>query len=103
MFNIVYVFSLEFLYCCCVFYFICKVDCYVQVVNEFVEYDLFWKGDDVDIVFFKVVIQQLQIFMFKYGVEVVVCLCLFNGFVLVYMMFLGSVEIEFDGCKVCIL
>src|SRR5450830_1061455 len=79
-----------------------KVDCHAQVANELSEHDLFWKGDDVDTVLFKAAIQQLQIFMLKYGAEVIVRPRLFNGFALVHMTLSGTAEIESDGQKVCI-
>ncbi|MFL9925367.1 AraC family transcriptional regulator [Herbaspirillum lusitanum] len=79
-----------------------KVDCHAQVANELSEHDLFWKGDDVDTVLFKAAIQQLQIFMLKYGAEVVVRPRLFDGFALVHMTLSGTAEIEADGQKVCI-
>jgi AraC-like DNA-binding protein len=79
-----------------------KVDCHAQVANELSEHDLFWKGDDVDTVLFKAGIHQLQIFMLKYGAEVVVKPKLFDGFVLVHMTLSGIAEIDTDGQKVCI-
>eukprot|EP01037_Dinobryon_pediforme_P020315 gene20316-20906_t len=69
---------------------------------ELSEHDLFWKGDDVDTVLFKAAIRKLQIFMLKYGAEVVVKPRLFDGFVLVHMTLSGTAEIEADGQKVCI-
>lgn len=79
-----------------------KVDCHAQVANELSEHDLFWKGDDVDTVLFKAAIKQLQIFMLKYGAEVIVRPRLFDGFALVHMTLSGTAEIEADGQKVCI-
>jgi len=79
-----------------------KVDCHAQVANELSEHDLFWKGDDVDTVLFKAAIRQLQIFMLKYGAEVIVRPRLFDGFALVHMTLSGTAEIEADGQKVCI-
>ena len=79
-----------------------KVDCHAQVANELSEHDLFWKGNDVDTVLFKAAIQQLQIFMLKYGAEVIVRPRLFDGFALVHMTLSGMAEIEADGQKVCI-
>ncbi|WP_284076675.1 AraC family transcriptional regulator [Herbaspirillum aquaticum] len=102
MLNTVHALSLEPLYRRRVFQSTRKVDCHAQVANELSEHDLFWKGDDVDTVLFKAAIQQLQIFMLKYGAEVVVRPRLFNGFALVHMTLSGSAEIESDGRKVCI-
>jgi len=79
-----------------------KVDCHAQVANELSEHDLFWKGDDVDTVLFKATIRQLQIFVLKYGAEVVVKPRVFDGFALVHMTLSGTAEIEADGQKVCI-
>ena len=79
-----------------------KVDCNAQVANELSEHDLFWKGDDVDTVLFKATIRQLQIFVLKYGAEVVVKPRVFDGFALVHMTLSGTAEIEADGQKVCI-
>lgn len=79
-----------------------KVDCHAQVASELTEHDLFWMGDDVDTVLFKAVIKQLQIFMLRYGAEVIVRPRTFNGFVLVHMTLSGIAEIEADGQKVCI-
>ncbi|QDD65973.1 AraC family transcriptional regulator [Herbaspirillum seropedicae] len=102
MLNTVHALSLEPLYRRRVFQSSRKVDCHAQVANELSEHDLFWKGDDVDTVLFKAAIQQLQIFMLKYGAEVIVRPRLFNGFALVHMTLSGSAEIESDGRKVCI-
>lgn len=79
-----------------------KVDSHAQVANELSEHDLFWKGDNVDTVLFKAPIERLQIFMLKYGAEVVVRPRLFNGFALVHVTLSGVAEIEADGRKVCI-
>ena len=102
MLNTVHALSLEPLYRRRVFQSTRKVDCHAQVANELSEHDLFWKGDDVDTVLFKAAIQQLQIFMLKYGAEVIVRPRLFNGFALVHMTLSGTAEIESDGQKVCI-
>ncbi|UIN20454.1 AraC family transcriptional regulator [Herbaspirillum frisingense] len=102
MLNTVHALSLEPLYRRRVFQSTRKVDCHAQVANELSEHDLFWKGDDVDTVLFKAAIQQLQIFMLKYGAEVIVRPRLFNGFALVHMTLSGMAEIESDGQKVCI-
>jgi AraC-like DNA-binding protein len=79
-----------------------KVDCHAQVAKELSEHDLFWKGDDVDTVLFKAAIRQLQIYLLRYGAEVIVRPRLFDGFALVHMTLSGTVEIEADGQKVCI-
>jgi len=79
-----------------------KVDCHAQVARELSEHDLFWKGDDVDTVLFKAEIRQLQIYLLRYGAEVIVRPRLFEGFALVHMTLSGTVEIEADGQKVCI-
>jgi AraC-like DNA-binding protein len=80
-----------------------KVDSHAQVANELSDHDLFWKGNDVDTVLFKAPIERLQIFMLKYGAEVVVRPNLFNGFALVHVTLSGIAEIEADGRKVCIV
>ncbi|AIY39308.1 Putative transcriptional regulator [Collimonas arenae] len=77
-----------------------KVDCHVQVARELSAHDLYWKGDNVDTALFKATIRQLQIFMLKYGAEVVVRPTLFQGFVLVHMTLSGVAEIEADGQKI---
>ncbi|NQE49391.1 AraC family transcriptional regulator [Herbaspirillum rubrisubalbicans] len=102
MLNTAHALSLEPLYRRRVFQSTRKVDCHAQVANELSEHDLFWKGDNVDTVLFKAAIQQLQIFMLKYGAEVIVRPRLFNGFALVHMTLSGNAEIESDGQKVCI-
>ena len=79
-----------------------KVDCHAQVARELSEHDLFWKGDDVDTVLFKAAIRQLQIYLLRYGAEVIVRPRLFDGFALVHMTLSGTSEIEADGQKVCI-
>ncbi|HWX02930.1 AraC family transcriptional regulator [Collimonas sp.] len=79
-----------------------KVDCHVQVAKELSAHDLYWKGDNVDTILFKATIRKLQVFMLKYGAEVVVRPKLFDGFVLVHMTLSGIAEIESDGQKVCI-
>ncbi|MEO6917673.1 MAG: AraC family transcriptional regulator [Collimonas sp.] len=79
-----------------------KVDCHVQVARELSAHDLYWKGDNVDTVLFKATIRQMQVFMLKYGAEVVVRPKLFDGFVLVHMTLNGIAEIESDGQKICI-
>lgn len=79
-----------------------KVDCHIQVARELSAHDLYWKGDDVDTILFKATIRKLQIFMLKYGAEVIVRPKLFDGFVLVHMTLSGIAEIESDGQKVCI-
>ena len=77
-----------------------KVDCHVQVARELSAHDLYWKGDAVDTILCKASIRQLQVFMLKYGAEVVVRPRLFEGFVLVHMTLSGIAEIEADGQKV---
>ena len=77
-----------------------KVDCHAQVARELSEHDLFWKGDDVDTVLFKATIRQLQIYLLRYGAEVIVRPRLFDGFALVHMTLSGTAEIEADGQKV---
>ncbi len=77
-----------------------KVDCHVQVARELSAHDLHWKGDAVDTILCKASIRQLQVFMLKYGAEVVVRPRLFEGFVLVHMTLSGIAEIEADGQKV---
>lgn len=77
-----------------------KVDCHAQVARELSAHDLYWKGDAVDTVLFKATVRQLQVFMLKYGAEVVVRPKLFEGFVLVHMTLSGIAEIEADGQKV---
>ncbi|WP_211443174.1 AraC family transcriptional regulator [Collimonas humicola] len=77
-----------------------KVDCHAQVARELAVHDLYWKGDAVDTVLCKATIMQLQVFMLKYGAEVVVRPRLFEGFVLVHMTLSGIAEIEADGQKV---
>lgn len=77
-----------------------KVDCHAQVARELSAHDLYWKGDAVDTVLCKASIRQLQVFMLKYGAEVVVRPKLFEGFVLVHMTLSGIAEIEADGQKV---
>ncbi|WP_211463355.1 AraC family transcriptional regulator [Collimonas silvisoli] len=77
-----------------------KVDCHAQVAQELSAHDLHWKGDAVDTVLFKATIRQLQVFMLKYGAEVVVRPQLFEGFVLVHMTLSGIAEIEADGQKI---
>ena len=79
-----------------------KVDCHAQVAKELSEHDLFWKGDDVDTVLFKASIRRLQIYLLRYGAEVIVRPRLFDGFSLVHMTLSGTAEIEADGQKVCL-
>lgn len=102
MLNTIQALSLEPLYRRRVFQSTRKVDCHAQVASELSDHDLFWKGDDVDTVLFKATIQQLQIFMLRYGAEVIVRPRLFDGFALVHMTLSGTAEIESDGQKVCI-
>lgn len=100
--NLIHSLSLAPLYRHRVFHSSRKVACHAQVVHELSEHDLYWKGDNVDTTLFKAPIRQLQIFMLKYGAEVVVRPKLFNGFALVHMTLSGAAEIESDGQKVCI-
>ncbi|MDY7577198.1 AraC family transcriptional regulator [Herbaspirillum sp. RTI4] len=94
--------SLAPLYRRCVFQSNKKVDSHAQIARELSEHDLQWKGDDVNTVLFKAAIHKMQIFMLKYGAEVIVKPRLFDGFVLVHMTLSGHAEIESDGQKVCI-
>jgi AraC-like DNA-binding protein len=94
--------SLASLYRRRVFHSTTKVDCHNQVARELSEHDLFWKGDDVDTELFKASVHQLQIFMLKYGAELVIKPKPFDGFLLVHMTLSGTAEIESDGEKICI-
>jgi AraC-like DNA-binding protein len=94
--------SLASLYRRRVFHSTTKVDCHNQVAKELSEHDLFWKGDDVDTELFKASIHQLQIFMLKYGAELVIKPKPFDGFLLVHMTLSGTAEIESDGERICI-
>jgi AraC-like DNA-binding protein len=79
-----------------------KVDCHFQVTNELSEHEICWKGNNVDTELFKARIHRLEIFMLKYGAEVVITPEPFQNFVLVHMTMKGVAEIESDRQKISI-
>jgi AraC-like DNA-binding protein len=79
-----------------------KVDCHDQVARELSGHDIRWKGNNVDTVLFKAKIHRLEIFMLKYGAEVVVTPEPFGHFVLAHMTLKGIAEIESDGRRIVI-
>ena len=76
-----------------------RVVAHDHVSRELAEHALRWKGGIPDAAFFKRQLNQLTIYLLRYGAEVEVTPRPFDDFSLVHTSLIGGAEIECDGLK----
>ena len=77
-----------------------RSESYQHVAQELAEYDLRWKRGAADVAFFRGALQQLQLYVLRYGAEVEMRPRLFKDFTVVHMSLRGAAEIECDGVRI---
>jgi hypothetical protein len=77
-----------------------RSESYLHVAQELAEYDLQWKRGVPDVAFFKGALQQVRMYVLRYGAEVEMRPRLFEDFALVHMSLRGAAEIESDGVRI---
>jgi AraC-like DNA-binding protein len=88
------------IYRSCVFRSDTRSESHLYVAQELAEHKLQWKRGAVDVAFFKRPLEQLTLYVLRYGAEVEVRPRPFDGFALVHMSLRGAAEIESDGVRV---
>ena len=77
-----------------------RSESYTHIAQELAEYDLRWKRGAADVAFFRGALQQLQLYVLRYGAEVEMRPRLFKDFSVVHMSLRGAAEIECDGVRI---
>lgn len=88
------------IYKSCVFRSDTRVDSHWHVSQELAEHMIAWKRGSADVAMFKGQLQQLELYVLRYGAEVEVKPRPFQDFTLVHMSLRGAAEIEADGVRV---
>ena len=88
------------IYRSCVFRSDTRTESHLHVAQELAEHELRWKRGAADVAFFRGALQQLKMYVLRYGAEVDVRPRPFAGFALVHTSLRGAAEIESDGVRV---
>lgn len=86
----------------CVFRSDERVASHYHVANELSEHTLRWKRGAVDVAMFKRELQQIEMFVLRYGAEVEVRPRPFEQFALAHMSLRGAAEMTIDGTQVAV-
>lgn len=84
----------------CVFRSDARVDSHWHVARELAEHSLSWKRGSVDVAMYKRRLQQIEMYVLRYGAEVDVRPRPFDEFALVHVSLRGAAEMTVDGVRI---
>lgn len=88
------------IYQSCVFRSDARVDSHWHVSRELAEHSLNWKRGSADVALFKRRLQQIEMYVLRYGAEVDVRPRPFEEFALVHVSLRGAAEMTVDGVRI---